>query len=121
MGSDCTACPLHRNALTVCVEGRGPTNATVLIVGAKPGQEENLSGDSFTGKSSKLLDLILADAGFDPATVRLTYAVRCITPDRPPTPTEIAACRRYLIEEINAMSPRATRTAGLIAVISSRR
>lgn len=113
----CTACPLHAAALTVCVAARGPDDAKVLIVGQNPGQEENLEGRAFVGKSGRLLDAMLADAGFDPQQVRMTNAVRCVTPDnRVPFPSEMNACSPHLKAEIAAVRPDVIIAMGEVAL-----
>ena len=102
----CTLCPLHKDALTVCVSGRGNPQAKILIVGQNPGREEDMAGQAFVGKSGKLLDMMLADAGFEPGEVFITNAVRCVTPkNRAPKPEEIAACNMHLKADIHRMRP----------------
>jgi len=115
--SGCVACPLHESALTVCVAARGPDDAKVLIVGQNPGKEEDLDGRAFVGKSGRLLDAMLADAGYDPTQVRLTNAVRCVTPDnRVPFPSESAACSHHLKAEILALKPDVIIAMGEVAL-----
>lgn len=116
MGS-CTLCPLHADALTVCVRPRGATQAKILIVGQNPGREEDMAGEAFVGKSGKLLDGMLADAGFAPDEYRLTNTVRCVTPkNRAPLPSEIAACNVHLRAEITAMCPDVIIAMGDVAL-----
>ena len=70
---------------------RGDPTARVLIVGEAPGAEEDRLGRPFVGKSGKLLDAILASAGFDPAVdVFVTNSVfRRPRDNRKPTTEEI--------------------------------
>jgi uracil-DNA glycosylase family 4 len=113
----CTLCPLHRDAYTVCVASRGSETPTILIVGQNPGKEEDLNGQAFVGKSGRLLDAMLADAGFSPDEYRLSNAVRCITPDnRAPLPKEIAACSTHLEAEITALRPQVIIALGEVAL-----
>lgn len=65
-----------------------------------------MDGRAFVGKSGKLLDMMLADAGFEPGEVWITNAVRCVTPkNRAPKPHEIEACKVHLHEDILRMRP----------------
>jgi uracil-DNA glycosylase family 4 len=102
--SDCTLCPLHESAITVCVPGRG--EGEIMLVGQNPGAAEDLAGRAFIGRSGELLNAMLHDAGIDSKKVRITNAVRCKTPgNRPPTPAESGACRVHLSAELLARKP----------------
>lgn len=94
------------------MKGSGPDDAEILIVGQGPGAREDIAGTPFVGKSGKFLDLMLADAGLDRSRLFVTNATRCRPPlidkkERAPTPEEINACRRYLIEEVQRIKPKA--------------
>ena len=107
---DCTACELHKTAICVGVSARGPEQAKVLLVGEAPGNDENTQGIAFVGRSGRLLDEMLAAAGYTPAEVRITNAVRCQPPridgiQQKPTPAQIDACRQHLVAEIAAARP----------------
>lgn len=108
---DCTLCPLHKSAKTVCMDGDGPLDAEVLVIGEAPGRNEDAKGRPFIGDSGKLLKTELAKAGLE--SVRFTNVVRCRPPDnRPPAPDEIKACRKYLDAEIAACGARYVVTLG---------
>lgn len=107
MGSDCTLCPLHQTAETVCIPGRGPMASRLLILGMAPGKYEDRMGECFVGPSGRLLDEVLDALGL---TARRTNVVRCRPPspnpkkdNRDPKVLEIQACLPYLREEILAM------------------
>jgi len=107
--ANCTLCPLHEGARTVCVDGSGPKNSDILIVGQNPGQEEDRRGEPFIGPSGRILrrELAKAELGtlFGP-TVRYTNLVRCLTPqNREPTAKEVKACKPYLDAEIARINP----------------
>src|SRR5215472_14471949 len=102
--ANCRLCPLHETANTVCIDGDGPKNADILVVGQNPGRQEDRQGKPFVGPSGQIIRSQMAKAElgaiFGP-TVRYTNVVRCLTPDnREPTPAEIKACRPYLEAEI---------------------
>ena len=52
------------HSLTVSVPGSGSLNASVVIIGEAPGENEEASGEPFAGSSGRLLDYILQLAGF---------------------------------------------------------
>ncbi|MFY9718792.1 MAG: DNA polymerase [Candidatus Cybelea sp.] len=109
----CQLCPLHESALvTNCMKGEGPDGAEIMLVGSGPGGYEDAAGRPFIGKSGRYLDAMLADAGIDRAKSFVTNATRCRPPlvnkkERAPTPDEINTCRRYLIEEVQRVRPKA--------------
>jgi uracil-DNA glycosylase family 4 len=113
----CTLCPLHEHAITVCIGGRGPEQASILIVGQNPGGQEALAGKPFIGPSGAVLNEILAESGLDLNDIRVTNAVRCETlQERAPTPKEVDACRVYLKEEIHATRPSVIIAMGDVAL-----
>lgn len=54
------------------IYSKGPRSASVLVVGEAPGENEVKEGLPFVGTSGKELDKMLAEAGYDPAGVRIT-------------------------------------------------
>ena len=90
----------------------------LLIVGLAPGLKgANRTGRPFTGDyAGVLLYQTLKDFGFargnyaerrdDGLTLvdcRITNAVRCVPPGNKPEPAEVAACRKFLKAEMDAM------------------
>jgi DNA polymerase len=73
-----------------------------LIIGEAPGEQEDLSGLPFVGKSGQLLDKILESVGFDTSKdVYICNTVKCRPPNnRVPTEIEINTCKPYLLEQI---------------------
>jgi DNA polymerase-1 len=105
--ANCKACGLHAFAHTVCVDGDGPKDADILVVGQNPGHKEDQQGRPFIGPSGYILKGQLAKADIDMRTVRYTNLVRCISPDnREPTAKEIKACKPYLDAEIKLVDPK---------------
>jgi uracil-DNA glycosylase family 4 len=114
--ANCTLCPLHAGARTVCVAGDGPRGADILVVGQNPGYQEDRVGKPFVGPSGRTLKGELAKAGLGEHKIRYTNAVRCLTPaDRPPTAKEIKACKPYLDAEIKLIDPKYIVPLGAIA------
>src|SRR4051794_41895308 len=67
----CRGCDLYCNA-TQTVFGAGPADATLMLVGEQPGDQEDLAGRPFVGPAGRLLDEKLEQARLDPATAHAT-------------------------------------------------
>lgn len=106
---DCTLCPkLCDNSMNVCLEGEGPSNAKLMILGEAPGQREDDMNRPFIGQAGEYLrDELLVDAEVPESKIRISNATRCHPPkNRNPTIREIKNCRRYLEAEIKRIKPR---------------
>ena len=106
----CKDCGLHQSRNNVVV-GRtlitGETNldARVMIIGEAPGYWEDKDGLPFVGKSGELLQDII-DFYDLTGKVFITNIVKCRPPDnRDPEPSEIEACRKYLMGQIRIIKP----------------
>src|SRR5262245_12662049 len=60
----CRGCDLWKSA-TQTVFGEGNPGSTVMMVGEKPGDKEDLAGRPFVGPAGALLDKALDAAGID--------------------------------------------------------
>ena len=111
--ASCQACPLWKDA-TQTVIGEGPPNADVMFVGEQPGDREDREGRPFVGPAGLLLDKALVDAGLDRKRIYVTNAVKHFKFEqrgkrrlhKRPNTSEIKICRRWLFDEIEAVSPR---------------
>jgi DNA polymerase len=117
----CLACPELAASRTSVVFGQWPRGADVLLVGEAPGAEEDAAGEPFVGRSGRLLDRLLAEAGLDRGRVAVTNVLKCRPPgNRPPRPAEVANCRTWLDRQIALVGPLvvvalgATATAALL-------
>lgn len=146
--SDCPLCPRlvdFRHAARVRqpdwhnapVPSFGDPAARLLIVGLAPGLGgANRTGRPFTGDGAGFtLYPALArhgwskgrfdarpDDGLRLIDCRITNAVRCVPPENKPTGAEIATCRSFLLDELQAgPAPRAILTLGKIAHDSTLR
>lgn len=104
---DCELCELHEYTERVCIMGTGPRKADIMILGEAPGENEAQTGRVFSGRAGQLLDLKLKEAGLDRDEVYVSNVVKCRPSDnRKPTRVEWEACRKYLLREVRAVSPR---------------
>jgi DNA polymerase len=87
-----------------------------MFIGEGPGQEEDLQGRPFVGKSGELLDEALRRAGLPREYVFITNVVKCRPPgNRNPSTKEMEACSPYLYAQIDAIRPELIVTLGKVA------
>jgi DNA polymerase len=109
----CRGCELADAPDVRTVFGRGPRTARVVVVGDQPGDAEDRAGRPFVGRTARLLDRALAEAGFEAADVYLTTAVKHFRfqqagPHRQPQtpePVHVMACRPWLRAEFATLDP----------------
>ncbi len=109
----CRGCDLYKGA-TQAVFGEGKSTASVMLVGEKPGDQEDLSGHPFVGPAGKLLDRALGEAGIARADVYITNAVKHFKYvlrgkrriHQKPKSIVIAACRPWLEAELALVKPK---------------
>ena len=88
----CTRCGLHKNRHKA-VPGEGPFDAKAMFIGEAPGREEDFQGRPFVGRSGKVLDEILKEAGLERDTIFITSVVKCRPPNnRAPNRSEQETC-----------------------------
>lgn len=108
----CTMCELCRGR-TLAVPGNGNPNAEIMLIGEAPGWNEDREGLPFVGAAGKFLNEMLASINLTRDDVFVTNVVKCRPPgNRDPLPDEIAACRSYLEEQIEAIDPPVIVTLG---------
>ncbi|HEY9647160.1 MAG TPA: uracil-DNA glycosylase [Chroococcidiopsis sp.] len=114
--NSCQRCVLGEGR-THAVIGRGSLQASIMIVGEGPGENEDLTGMPFVGKSGQLLDKILASVNLTEEDVFICNIVKCRPPgNRAPTTDEMDACRPYLLEQIRMVDPRIILLTGASSV-----
>jgi uracil-DNA glycosylase family 4 len=95
---------------------RGSPSAELMILGEGPGEQEDLKGLPFVGRSGELLDKALRAAGLKEEDVYITNVVKCRPPgNRNPTRLEMDACLPHLIEQVVNVKPRVVVTLGKVA------
>src|SRR5690606_25993310 len=104
---DCTRCPLHRGR-TQTVFGVGRRDASLLVVGEAPGEEEDRQGEPFVGPAGRLLNAMLRAIGLSREQVYIANILKCRPPgNRDPRPEEADACSEFLDRQIAMIEPRA--------------
>lgn len=118
----CTACGLCQGR-TNTVFGSGNLRARWMIVGEAPGEQEDLRGEPFVGKSGQLLDSMLRalrltrEEDTPARQVYIANTLKCRPPaNRNPEPGELAQCEPFLIRQIELVQPGIILAMGRFAV-----
>ena len=112
----CTKCPLHSGRRNM-VFGVGNPEAKVMFVGEGPGEQEDIQGEPFVGKSGQLLDkyLEIVDLSRND-NIYIANIVKCRPPqNRDPKPEEQDACIDHLRKEVKLIQPKIIVCLGRIA------
>ena len=112
----CKSCPLCEGRHNV-VFGVGNENAKIMFVGEGPGEQEDLKGEPFVGKSGQLLDKYLSLVDLDRSSnIYIANIVKCRPPmNRDPKPEEQDICINYLRQQVKLIKPRIIVCLGRIA------
>src|SRR3989344_5451373 len=109
---DCKRCNLWKGA-TRPVPGEGDPDAEVVFVGEGPGFHEDRLGRPFVGQAGKLLDKLLSSIEISRPEVFIGNLVKHRPPEnRDPAPSEIAACKTWLDQQLEIINPRIVVTLG---------
>lgn len=103
----CQKCELAKTR-TNLVFGMGDQNADVMFVGEGPGQNEDLQGVPFVGRSGQLLDKFLEAIDLDREHgMYIANMVKCRPPkNRDPLPAEQEMCINWLREQVRIIKPK---------------
>lgn len=108
----CRRCPLHATRKNA-VPGEGNLDADLMLIGEAPGRWEDEKGRPFVGAAGKLLDRLLASAGFRREEVYIANVLKCRPPgNRDPRPEEVEACTPFLDRQIQIIRPKFIVTLG---------
>ena len=113
----CQQCDLY-GVRTQAVFGDGAVNATWMIIGDAPKEEDDLQGRAFTDRSisGALLNNMLQAIDLDRSVVYLTNTLKCRpSNNRDPKKEESSACFSYLKRQIDLVSPSLILIVGRIA------
>ncbi|MEE1320868.1 MAG: uracil-DNA glycosylase [Acutalibacteraceae bacterium] len=113
---NCNDCGLRAGARQV-VFGVGNTKTKVMFVGEGPGEQEDIEGEPFVGKSGQLLDKYLELIDLDRKdNIYIANIVKCRPPhNRDPKPEEQDICIRWLREQVKIIRPKIIVCLGRIA------
>lgn len=112
---DCRKCALHRGR-TQTVFGVGRRDASLLVIGEAPGEEEDRQGEPFVGPAGRLLNAMLRAIGLSREQVYIANILKCRPPrNRDPKPEEADACSSFLDRQIAMIEPRAMLAVGRIS------
>jgi DNA polymerase len=99
-------CELKKTA-TQAVPGFGSSSAEIVFIGEAPGKKEDELGVPFVGAAGKFLDEMLGAINLKRQDVYITNIVKYRPPNnRDPLPPEKSACRAWLLEELEIISPK---------------
>lgn len=103
----CTACKLRAGCMQT-VFGMGDENADWLFIGSWPTEDDETTGEPFSGAAGQLLDNMLAAIKLKRAeNVYLANVVKCSgSIVRGPQADEIAQCAPYLSRQIQLVQPK---------------
>ena len=109
----CTRCALAKGRTNV-VFGVGDPNADLMFVGEAPGEQEDLQGEPFVGRSGKLLDrLVYEEMGLTRDQFYIANCLLCRPPgNRDPLPDEIETCHPFLERRLDIIDPKVVVTLG---------
>jgi len=112
----CQKCSLGKSRKEF-VFGVGDPNASLLLIGEAPGEQEDIQGEPFVGRAGKLLDKILnaIDRNRN-KDVFIANVIKCRPPNnRDPLPSEVEKCEPYLKTQIRLINPRLIVALGRVA------
>lgn len=112
----CTKCDLCKGR-TNLVFGIGKKDADIMLIGEGPGENEDLQGEPFVGRSGKLLDKFLESVGLSRnKNVYIANMVKCRPPqNRDPKPEEQEMCIGWLREQFKVIRPKIIVCVGRIS------
>lgn len=120
---DCRGCELYQRA-TQTVFGEGSSRkASVLVVGEQPGDVEDKEGRPFVGPAGSILDDAFEQLGVDRSSLYVTNAVKHFKWEprgkarlhKTPSAREVAACRPWLMAEMQVVRPALVVSLGATA------
>lgn len=115
---NCRKCQLCQTRTNV-VFGYGNPNAEVMFVGEGPGEQEDLQGKPFVGRSGKLLDTMLEAVGLSrEKNIYIGNIVKCRPPkNRDPLPEEQELCINWLRNQVAILKPKIIVAVGRISAM----
>ena len=114
----CQKCGLC-SGRTNLVFGVGNKEAKVLFIGEGPGEQEDLKGEPFVGRSGQLLDKMLDAVDLNrQKNIYIANIVKCRPPqNRDPLPEEQETCINWLRNQVYLIRPKIIVCLGRIAAM----
>ncbi|GMQ61445.1 uracil-DNA glycosylase [Vallitalea maricola] len=104
--NNCTRCDLYKTRHHM-VFGKGDINTNLMFIGEGPGEQEDLTGTPFVGKSGQLFDKILKAVDITREEIYIANIVKCRPPrNRNPLENEKNACLPYLRYQVKLIQPK---------------
>jgi len=111
----CKRCGLAETRTQV-VFGSGDSSSDLMLIGEGPGEQEDLRGVPFVGRSGLLLTELIEGIGLTRDRVYIANVVKCRPPgNRDPQKAEIEACSPWLDSQLHLIRPRVIMTLGNFA------
>lgn len=118
----CRRCELYKDA-TQTVFGEGPVGAGIFFVAEQPGDKEDIEGRPLIGPAGQVFDACLAEVGIKRERCYITNAVKHFRHiqrgkrrlHQRPSTSHIEACRWWLEQEIEQVSPHIIVALGAVA------
>ena len=104
--SSCRRCQLYKTKKNY-VFSDGDPEARLVFIGEAPGEDEDIQGVPFVGRAGQLLTKMIEAMGLRRQDVYICNVIKCRPPNnRAPLPEEVAACKGYLLKQVEMISPR---------------
>jgi DNA polymerase len=111
----CQSCRLYEDTRNA-VPGEGNPHADFVVVGEAPGATEDETGRPFVGRSGDLLTQILAAIQLPRDEIFICNVIKHRPPgNRNPSTDEIAACRPFLLRQLELLRPKVILAVGTFA------
>ena len=112
----CRRCELCESRNNI-VFGIGNENADIMLIGEAPGENEDIQGQPFVGRSGKLLDEMIGEYGLSrDKNIYIANMLKCRPPkNRDPKPSEQNLCIEWFDRQIEIIDPKIIVCVGRIA------
>lgn len=106
--NSCKACELSKTRTNVVFADGNAKTSKVILIGEAPGENEDLTGTPFVGRSGKLLNEFLEKAKISrEKDFYIINTVKCRPPkNRIPSKEEKEACQKFLYKQIEIIEPK---------------
>lgn len=114
--AQCTACEELARTRRQTVFGVGDPNARLCFMGEAPGADEDRLGEPFVGRAGQLLTKMIEACTLRRDEVYILNVLKCRPPgNRNPAPGESAACRGFLLRQLELIDPEYVCCLGTVA------